>query len=502
MLFTEAARDPKELAQKQSFIDIVAKALNKAGIKYERKGSTSLDVYNNVSRTRPIYVVRAQLGGVDLVDDSAARMATNDTLPGYDHDDVFNVKTVDSRTSYNKLLAVPSDKNQKIFTKDSSYKAVYDDKAGHYKMFKPKHYYTGIKKLVDVRETVYSPKKDMYLYGHNTFDKDEEDWVLTNIDVIKNGHVVNVDGRKKKDYDLFTELYELYYDGKVLRNEEQVEAVIYYIVNTIQNTTVNAAESGGKNKYYIEPMEDLVDRLEKQYYNVKSNIDKVDTDNNFRPFITLSPIKDIDLQITLARQGKKTYAVISNTNKTLLYLDAKRNIDKINDPHYFDRIATVVTANFSKTDENGNPIDKIEQAMNADLSKNVVAAIDAYVNKWKPELAKAAAIRDKTAEFNRRRDLAAQQQAKQQEKDAVRSQAIFKKQMDAALAQKDYEEKLKQQKAADRARLKKAKEDTEKMRRRYGEKPSEFFHKEVDDAFGGIAGMKDFISGLVDKWDD
>lgn len=59
MLFTEAVRDSKVLAQKQSYIDIVAKALDKAGIKYERKGSTTLDVYNAVSRTRPIYVVKA-----------------------------------------------------------------------------------------------------------------------------------------------------------------------------------------------------------------------------------------------------------------------------------------------------------------------------------------------------------------------------------------------------------------------------------------------------------
>lgn len=369
-------------------------------------------------------------------------------------------------------------------------------------MFMPKHYYTGVKKLVDVRETVYSPEKDIYLFGHNTFDRDEEDWVLTNIDVIRNGHVVNIDGRKKKDSDTFAKLYRLYNSGKPLRDEEQVEAVIYYITQTIQNTTVNAAESGGKNKYFIEPLEELVETLEKRYYNVKSNVGQVATDNAIRPLITLSPIKDIDLQITFARQGKKTYALISNTNKTLLYLDAKRNIDKINDPKYFDRIATVVTANFSKTDDDGRPFDRIEQAMNANLSMNVVKAINAYVEKWKPELARAAAIRDETADFNRRRDLAAKQQAKQQEKDALRSQAIFKKQMDAALAQKDYEEQLKQQKASDRAKLKKAREDTEKMRIRYGEKPAEFLHHEVDDAFGGVAGMKDFISGLVDRWDD
>lgn len=185
MLLLEV-KDPKVLAQKQTYIDYVAQELDKAGIKYERKGSTTLDVYNNVSRTRPIYVVRGQLGGCDLVDDSAARMATNDTLPGYDHDDVMSVKTVDSRNSYNKLLAVPSNKNYKTFNRDSGYKAVYDQKAGHYNMYMPKHYYTGVKKLIDVRETVYSPEKDMYLYGHNTFDRDEEDWVLTNIDVIKN----------------------------------------------------------------------------------------------------------------------------------------------------------------------------------------------------------------------------------------------------------------------------------------------------------------------------
>lgn len=301
---------------------------------------------------------------------------------------------------------------------------------------------------------------------------------------------------------MYSDLYELYYNGKHLKFEEQVKAVVYYIVNTIQNTTVNATESGGKNKYYIEPLENLVDTLEKHYYNVKSNIDQVDTDNAIRPLITLSPIKDIDLQITFAKQNKKTYAIISNTNKTLLYLDAKRNIDKINDPQYFDRIATVVIADFGKTDENGNPIDKIEQAMNTNLSKNAVAAIDAYVDKWKPELARAAAVRDKTADFNKRRELATQQQAKQQEKDAVRSQAIFKKQMDAALAQKDYEEKLKQQKAADKARLKKAKDDTQWLRKYHGEKPQEFFDRETEQAFGGKADMEDFINGLVDKWDD
>lgn len=369
-------------------------------------------------------------------------------------------------------------------------------------MYMPKHYYTGVKKLIDARECVYSPQKDMYLYGHNTFDKEEEDWVLSNIDVIKNGQVVNVNGRKKKDHDMFVELCRAYYNGTCLRGEKQAEAVVYYITNTIQNTTVNAAESSGKNKYYVEPMQNLVGRLEKHYYNVKSNIYKVDVDNAVRPLITLSPIKDVDLQITFAKQNKRTYAVISNTNKTLLYLDAKRNIDKINDPQYFDRIATVVIANFDKKDENGNPIDTLQQIANADLSKNAVAAIDAYVEKWKPELAKAAAIRDKTADFNKRRDIAAQQQVRQQEKDAVRSQAIFKKQMDAALAQKEYEEKLKQQKAEDKARLKKAKEDTEKMRRRYGEKPQAFMHREVDDAFGGAAGLDDFINGTVDKWDD
>lgn len=59
MLLSEVAKDPIALAQKQSYIDIVAKALDKAGIKYERKGSTTLDVYNTVSKTRPIYVVKA-----------------------------------------------------------------------------------------------------------------------------------------------------------------------------------------------------------------------------------------------------------------------------------------------------------------------------------------------------------------------------------------------------------------------------------------------------------
>lgn len=96
----------KVLAQKQSFIDYVAKKLDEAGIEYERKGSTTLDVYNSVSRTRPIYVVRAQSDGVDLVDDSAARIATDNVLPGYDRDDVYDIKTVDSRNSYNKLLGV------------------------------------------------------------------------------------------------------------------------------------------------------------------------------------------------------------------------------------------------------------------------------------------------------------------------------------------------------------------------------------------------------------
>lgn len=420
-------------------------------------------------------------------------------MPGYTHDEVLPVSTMDTKNSYNRVLGVVRTKeDQRLLRKDSSYKAV-ETPNGLY-MYRPKHYFTGIKKLIDSRETVYSPEKDMYMFGHVTLV--DADWEVTNIDVIKNGHVVNVNGKKKKDHDLFTELYELYYNGQQLIGDKQAEAVIYYITHTIQNTTVNAAESGGKNKYYIVPLENLVDKLEKQYYNVKSNIDEVDTDNAIRPFITLSPIKDIDLQITFAKQGKKTYALISNTNKTLLYLDAKRNIDKINDPQYFDRIATVLIANFEKNDENGFPLDKAEQAANADLSNNAITAIDKYVNKWKPELARAAAIRDKTADFNRRRDLAAQQQARQQEKDSVRSQAIFKKQMDAALAQKDYEEKLKQQKAEDRARLKKAKEDTEKMRKRYGEKPQEFLNKEVDAAFGGEAGMNDFINGLVDKWDD
>lgn len=416
-------------------------------------------MYNNVSRTRPIYVVRGQLDGCDLVDDSAARMATNDTLPGYTHDDVMSVRTVDTRNSYNKLLKVGA--GDKTYTKDSSYKAVWNPTSQQHIFYRPKHYYTGVKKLIDAKETVYSPEKDMYLYGHMTFSQEQQEWVLSNIDVVKNGQVVKADIGKKKDRDLFYGLHGLWIDGKALTGEEQCDAVVYYIVNMIQNTTVNAAESGGKNKYYIEPLKNLVDVLEKLYYNVKSNIDQVDTDNAIRPLITLSPIKGIDLQITFAKQNKKTYAIISNTNKTLLYLDAKRNIDKINDPQYFDRIATVVIAEFDKTDENGNPIDKIEQVMNANLSKNAVTAIDAYVDKWKPELARAAAVRDKTADFNKRRELAAQRQAKQQEKDAARSQAIFKKQMDAALAQKDYEEKLKQQKAADTARLKKAKDDTQ-----------------------------------------
>lgn len=105
MLYTEAARDPKVLALKQSYIDMVAAALDKAGIKHERRGSSALDIYNHVSRTKPIYVVRANPVGVDLVDDSAARMATDSTLPGYNRDDVFNVYTVDSRSSYNKLLS-------------------------------------------------------------------------------------------------------------------------------------------------------------------------------------------------------------------------------------------------------------------------------------------------------------------------------------------------------------------------------------------------------------
>lgn len=183
MLLSEV-KDPKVLAQKQSYIDYVAKELDKAGIKYERKGSTTLDVYNNVSRTRPIYVVRGQLGGCDLVDDSAARMATNDTLPGYDHDDVMSVKTVDTRNSYNKLLKVGA--KDKTYTQDSSYKAVWNPTSQQHIFYRPKHYYTGVKKLIDAKETVYSPEKDMYLYGHNTFDRDEEDWVLTNIDVIKN----------------------------------------------------------------------------------------------------------------------------------------------------------------------------------------------------------------------------------------------------------------------------------------------------------------------------
>jgi len=498
MLFTEAVKDPKVLAAKQSYIDVVAKTLDKAGIKYERNGSTSLDVYNNVSKTRPIYVVKATKGGVNLVDDSAARIATSGLGT-----DALDVKTIDSKSGYNKYLKVSPAAGDKTYNRDSGYKAVFNPRTAQYDFYKPSHYYTGVKTLVSGNATRYNKYDNEYLYGHFKLNQLTQEWTLGSIDVVDESgnvkHIKSNSTRQSADWDYYESVYS---ESLPLDGVKQAEAVADYIVKTIDKTTVNAAESSGKTKYYIEPVKLLVESLQKYFYNVRSNIDEVSKDNAIRPLVTLTPIKGIDLQITFSRQGKRVYAIISNVSKTLLYLNAKKNIDKINDPKYIEKIATVVLADFSGRDESGKVLDLYARIGNHDKSFDVVEAIDSYVDDWKPQLARAFQIQNQYSRFNRQVELAAAEQEAQQKKNDALAQKLFKKQMDDALAQKDYEEKLKQQKAEDKARLRDIKKKTDDLRADAGENPQEFFDREVENAFGDKQGMEDFINQLVDKWDD
>ena len=73
MLLSEAI-DPGQLATKQSVIDRLKADLTAAGIRHKDRGSTSIDIFNNVTVAHPIYSAVATADGfLKLIDDSARR---------------------------------------------------------------------------------------------------------------------------------------------------------------------------------------------------------------------------------------------------------------------------------------------------------------------------------------------------------------------------------------------------------------------------------------------
>ena len=386
MLLSEASSP--DLEKRKGVIERLAADLQKNGIKFQQKSSTALDIFNGVTSAQPIYTAVANKNGAfDLIDKSVERAKLtripNSAAPLFgDYND---------RGKLMSLHTSERGSSTGYFKGDNGIgmRNVYNSGG------------ISIMSSDDVRIS----KNGEPLFGHFEWVKEEQDVMLKSIDTISNGSVVNHKApslhARKADPSLWTawrELMKSYFMGTKPAGEQLYDIALRFIVETIGTSTVNAAIKGGKDKYMIKPAQELLDILEDIFSNkvIDNNFDEVSKENAEHPLIQFTPCDHITIKINCRRPtltAKGVQFVVTNTDKTLLYTDIRKNNDNINTFGYEIPVGTVTI--WSDKDYN-------KRTLNYEKIGDVARLIVNYVKANKALAVQAAAIKAKTTAFNQK----------------------------------------------------------------------------------------------------
>ena len=386
MLLSEASSP--DLEKRKGVIERLAADLQKNGIKFQQKSSTVLDIFNGVTSAQPIYTAVANKNGAfDLIDKSVERAKLtripNGAAPLFgDYND---------RGKLMSLHTSERGSSTGYFKGDNGIgmRNVYNSGG------------ISIMSSDDVRIS----KNGEPLFGHFEWVKEEQDVMLKSIDTISNGSVVNHKApslhARKADPSLWTawrELMTSYFMGTKPAGEQLYDIALRFIVETIGTSTVNAAIKGGKDKYMIKPAQELLDILEDIFSNkvIDNNFDEVSKENAEHPLIQFTPCDHITIKINCRRPtltAKGVQFVVTNTDKTLLYTDIRKNNDNINTFGYEIPVGTVTIW----SDKYYN-----KRTLNYEKIGDVARLIVNYIKANKALAVQAAAIKAKTTAFNQK----------------------------------------------------------------------------------------------------
>ena len=386
MLLSEASSP--DLEKRKGIIERLATDLEKNGIKFRQSSSTALDIFNGVTSAQPIYTAVANKNGAfDLIDKSVERAKLtripNGAAPLFgDYNDKGKLMS---------LHASEHGSSTGYFEGDNGIgmRSVYNSGG------------ISIMSSDDVRIS----KNGEPLFGHFEWVKEEQDVMLMSIDTISNGSVVNHKApglrARKADPSLWTawrELMKSYFMGTKPAGEQLYDIALRFIVETIGTSTVNAAIKGGKDKYMIKPAQELLDILEDIFSNkvIDNNFVEVSKENAEHPLIQFTPCDHITIKINCRRPtltAKGVQFVVTNTDKTLLYTDIRKNNDNINTFGYEIPVGTVTI--WSDKDDN-------KRTLNYEKIGDVARLIVNYVKANKALAVQAAAIKAKTTAFNQK----------------------------------------------------------------------------------------------------
>ena len=386
MLLSEASSP--DLEKRKGVIERLAADLQKNGIKFQQKSSTALDIFNGVTSAQPIYTAVANKNGAfDLIDKSVER-AKLTSIPNY-ADPLFG--------DYNDRGKLMSLHTSERGSSTGYFKGV--NGIGMRKVYNSGG--ISIMSSDDVRIS----KNGEPLFGHFEWVKEEQDVMLKSIDTISNGSVVNHKApslhARKADPSLWTawrELMKSYFMGTKPAREQLYDIALRFIVETIGTSTVNAAIKGGKDKYMIKPAQELLDILEDIFSNkvIDNNFDEVSKENAEHPLIQFTPCDHITIKINCRRPtltAKGVQFVVTNTDKTLLYTDIRKNNDNINTFGYEIPVGTVTIW----SDKHYN-----KRTLNYEKIGDVARLIVNYIKANKALAVQAAAIKAKTTAFNQK----------------------------------------------------------------------------------------------------
>ena len=386
MLLSEASSP--DLEKRKGIIERLATDLEKNGIKFRQSSSTALDIFNGVTSAQPIYTAVANKNGAfDLIDKSVERAKLtripNGAAPLFgDYND---------RGKLMSLHTSEHGSSTGYFEGDNGIgmRNVYNSGG------------ISIMSSDDVRIS----KNGEPLFGHFEWVKEEQDVMLMSIDTISNGSVVNHKApglrARKADPSLWTawrELMKSYFMGTKPAGEQLYDIALRFIVETIGTSTVNAAIKRGKDKYMIKPAQELLDILEDIFSNkvIDNNFVEVSKENAEHPLIQFTPCDHITIKINCRRPtltAKGVQFVVTNTDKTLLYTDIRKNNDNINTFGYEIPVGTVTI--WSDKDDN-------KRTLNYEKIGDVARLIVNYVKANKALAVQAAAIKAKTTAFNQK----------------------------------------------------------------------------------------------------
>lgn len=386
MLLSEASSP--DLEKRKGIIERLATDLEKNGIKFRQSSSTALDIFNGVTSAQPIYTAVANKNGAfDLIDKSVER-AKLTRIPN-SADPLFG--DYNDRGKLMSLHTSERGSSTGYFEGDNGIgmRNVYNSGG------------ISIMSSDDVRIS----KNGEPLFGHFEWVKEEQDVMLKSIDTISNGSVVNHKApglrARKADPSLWTawrELMTSYFMGTKPAGEQLYDIALRFIVETIGTSTVNAAIKGGKDKYMIKPAQELLDILEDIFSNkvIDNNFDEVSKENAEHPIIQFTPCDHITIKINCRRPtltAKGVQFVVTNTDKTLLYTDIKKNNDNINTFGYEIPVGTVTIW----SDKYYN-----KRTLNYEKIGDVARMIVNYIKANKALAVQAAAIKAKTTAFNQK----------------------------------------------------------------------------------------------------